>query len=359
MTSKITKRSTVRILDGPNFPKWDEFVFSHEHGTIYHTTSWMKVIKGSYGHTPVYIYTEDNNAKIMSVLPAFLVKGRITGSRLVSVPGAQSCNPLVYSNEDLHALLSFLRKMIEEGQADYLELRTDGTVRMPESFDPDTVDGYSTYALDIARPSEDVVKTFHKGQTQRSIRKALKSDLKIVKGTGTKDLKDFYRLYLGMRKDYGLLPQPYRFFLCLWEELFPKGEIDILSAEKNGIIVSSVLLLKFKDTVTYEYGASLPSAHKDRASHLLLWKAIEDGCAHGYHVFDFGRTSDDNASLSNFKSNWGTTKIALPYLYIPTVKSFGSFRQNSLPKQVMGLSLKYLPTPVCQIIGRILYRELL
>ncbi len=359
MTSAATANRLVRRLDERGFRKWDDFVSSHKHGTIYHTTSWMKVVKRSYGHTPVYIYTEDDNAEIISVLPAFLVKGRITGNRLVSVPGAQSCNPLLSNNDDLSTLISFFKEKIEKKEADYLELKTDGTVQILGSFDHDTVDGYSTYVLDITRSSEDILKTFNKGQTQRSIRKALKSDLKLVKGTSIKDLKDFYRLYLGMRKNYGLLPQPFRFFLYLWEELYSKGEIEILNAEKSGKVVSSVLLLKYKDTVTYEYGASLPSAHKDRASHLLLWKAIEDSCISGYRLFDFGRTSEENVSLGNFKSSWGTTKINLPYLYMPAVKSFGSFRQSSFPKRIMGLSLKYLPAPVCQTMGRILYREFL
>jgi lipid II:glycine glycyltransferase (peptidoglycan interpeptide bridge formation enzyme) len=350
--------SQITVLDSSKMDTWDNFVASHELGSIYHTSLWQETIKNTYGHQPVYITLVDDRGKIKAGLPIFVIKSKITSSRLSTAPCAQYCNPLVANQYEYDQLINFALHLMKRYNLKYYELKTS------ESFYPEitklgqVVNNYSTHLLDLDRPIETIKKSFHKSCIQRAIKKSDKFALKHKVASSLSDVKSFYRLFAIMRKKYGLLSQPYKFFSTMWTNLRNNNHIDILHAKYNGQIISSILLLKYKDTVTYEFGASIADMLYLRPNHFLLWEAIQRTKSQGYRKFDFGRTSADNKNLSVFKSRWGTTRKMLPYYYIPDIKGISSIRQKNVSKEMMYHTVKYLPYSLSQLIGNLLYRHL-
>ncbi|MFQ5628927.1 MAG: GNAT family N-acetyltransferase [bacterium] len=201
-----------------------------------------------------------------------------------------------------------------------------------------------------------IENSLHKTSIRGKLKKAEKNNLKITNGKSLDDARILYKQYLQMRKEYGLLSQPYQFFTTILEQI-PAQNFNILHAEYQGRKIASILLLTYKNTVTYEYGATLSEMKKYGASPYLLWQAIRQAKHDGFQKFDFGRTADDNTGLVRFKERWGTKREPLLYYYFPDFGSGAQIRKNGFSKRLMAYSMHHLPEPVCQFAGKMLYRS--
>ena len=346
---------SIRILKEQDWEKWDQFVLMHPRGSIYHTTAWMRVVQKTFKHEPLYIYLQENG-KIHACLPLFRIRSWITGERLNCLPAAAVCDPLADERE-LSKMMEYSQE--QSGSGDWVpwEIRTDERFALEIPFRSKQARNYVTHLLDLERPLEEIWKSFHPGQVVRSIRKALRSDISMVKGCDRRHVLEFYKLYLGMRKKNGLLPVPTSFFLNLWDEFSPRGEIEISLARHKSRIVAGVLLLKYRDVVKYEYGATNTAALKIRPNQLLLWQSIEKSHAGGYRWFDFGRTRLDNKGLLSFKDRWGTRRIPLVYHQAPNGTGVDSLREKRIVPWVMHTLMRNSPDAMCQWLGSLLYRH--
>lgn len=325
---------------------------------MYHTIAWRRLIEKTYGYQAHYLVLRQHNNEIRGGLPLFAVKTRLTGSRLVSLPGAQSCSPLVADQHGYEALLKTALELKDALGIEAIELKTDERFRFHQRSCGTALDGFSHYLLDLDDDLETLEQSFHKNCVRRAIKKAQRAGLELVTSTSTNALRQFYPLFLQMRKRHGLLPQPYIFFKTMWRCLAPHNRIELLNARYEGEIVSSMIVLKYKDTVTYEYGASREGMKNLSPSPFLIWEAIKRAKAEGFRHFDFGRTDDDNESLVQFKERWATRREALPYYFIPELGAVAQLRQGELPKRMMAYTMQYSPAPLCRLMGRVLYRFL-
>src|SRR5262249_12108266 len=64
---------------------WDRFVEQHPHATVAHLAAWGSVFEGAYRHQRVYLVAEDAG-EIAGVLPLVVIKSRVFGRRVVSMP---------------------------------------------------------------------------------------------------------------------------------------------------------------------------------------------------------------------------------------------------------------------------------
>lgn len=350
--------SQVTVLDKDKLSSWDNFIASHHSGTLYHTSSWRKVIEDVYGHRPCYLTLEDSNGNITAGLPLFIVRSELTGNRISTLPCAQYCDPLLSNQDEYKKFIDYVLRLMEKEKHKYYELKTSRLHGNKIKYIGKELENYSTYILDLSSPLESIRKSFHKSCVQRAIKKSERSGLNLVVARSADDIKPFYQLYLSMRKTQGLLPQPYKFFETMWEILSKDDHINIFYAEYKKRIISAVLLLKYKTTVIYEYGATISDSVRLHPSHFLLWKSIELAKSQGYKIFDFGRTADDNKSLSTFKSRWGTKREGLQYYYIPDLAGPSTLRNKSLVKGIMHYTIRSMPKSLCQVMGNAIYKHL-
>lgn len=348
----------IKVLEETELDEWDKFVLWHKNGSIYHTSWWQNIIRSTYGHNPLYIILKDESGNIVGGMPFFLVKGIFNSMRITSLPCAQTCNPLFVSQTDYDEILEYLNYLIREYRYKYAEIRTTTEIELVTKSYTTKTQNYSIYILDLDRPLDKVRQSFHKNSIQRPIEKANKSGLQLIEGDSEADLREFYNLYLAMRKSYGLLPQPFTFFYTMWRELHHRGHMDVWLAKYSGKVASSLLLLKFKERVTYEYGASIPDLLNTRPSHFLIWEAIKKAVMTGYKEFDFGRTSDDNLGLSEFKSRWGTKRKSLTYYLMYNGVAVRPARENNVARKIMSILVSKSPVSLCERAGQMLYKYL-
>ena len=337
---------------------WDSFVESHPRGSIYHTSNWGNVVNNAYGHQSQYFALFDKQGKIVAGLPVFTINSAISGKRYSSVPCGQTCTPLVQNFSQYHQLKQSILDSMRIHDIQSWELKTTAQFLLESGDKSSVCDEYGTYVLPLENNPSALFRRFHKSCIQRSIGKAKRIGLEVKRCRNRRDLKDFFRLYLSMRKKEGLLPQPRRFFDMLWDSMFPKGRIEVLYAVNKGRVISTILLLRFKDIVSYEYGATEYGMQNTGASPFLIWEAIRKAAKDNYRLFDFGRTGRNDSGLKNFKRRWGASLEPFVYYSVTLEGSVGALRQRNKARILMATMVHMLPLTACALAGRLVYRHL-
>ncbi len=306
-----------------NEKAWNEYVVGKEGGSFFHLFLWEKVIEQSFRFQPHYISSKDQKGKICGVLPLFLIKSRLTGKRLVSLPFSYICGPLADSKDTMESLIEGGLKIHEKTKSGYMEIKASREEEDLKNIGFQESKYYKTYILQLTNPEENW-RNLHKSSTQRSINKAKKEGVKILFSEEEKGLEEFYRLNLGTCRFHGIPPQPYKFLKNIGDILGKKGLAKLVLAKYQKKSVAGAIFFLFKDKVHYIYGASDQRYLFCRPNHLLLWETMLWAMKNGFRLFDLGRVSQDNVGLAEFKKRWGAKQKDLYYYYWPQIKGVGA-----------------------------------
>lgn len=287
---------------------WNEFLQNCNKATIYHTPEWKSVLENAFGYEPKYLFLVDDNGKVLGELPLFYVKSRLFGSHVSSLPFSHYCG---YIGEESYKN-AILEKAIQisGNKSKYLEIRS-----ALNDFRFREVGGFYTHLLELSMRIEDVWKKFDKGSVRWAIKKSEKLGVRVYTTRDLEDLREFYELNCLAKRRLGVPCHPWKFFKLLFD--FLHESVVLYLAKYQGETIGGVLMLCYKPTVLYGYGAADPKKLHLHPYHALLWAAIKDACSKGYQWFDFGRSSDVEIGLRAFKKRWGTSEIPLYYSYYP------------------------------------------
>ncbi len=343
----------IKILSEEKFNEWDDFVFNHRYGTIYHTSHWFSIIKNTYHLQPVVIVEYQNGIKCG--IPFFLHNSLLWSKRLISITNAQACNPLVNNINQLENLIGFILNFIKKENIYFAELRVTEDFEYNSPGLTNRRSEFSTYVLSLDQPYDQIKLNYHKNCIQRPLKKANSYNLKLIKGRDLNDMKIFYALYETMRRDKGLLPQPFSFYSNLWHFLSPKNLCEVFHASYKGQIISSVINLKYKDKYTYEYGSTNKLYIKYHPSHFLIDYSIKTAVSEDFKIFDLGRTENSNYGLIDFKRRWGGEKLEFHYYYLPPNMQKNVFFNKKIEKMA-SIFISHIPKSVYHQIGQFLYK---
>ena len=354
--------SELSVIDPVKDPSWDHFVMDHPNGQIYHLSGWKRHLANSFKHIrgKYYVLRDDPGGSILAGLPVYEVNSWLTGRRLVCSPFATHCDPLVTDPGQIGVFLEELIRLSNELKCGYIELKTLKTDTLINNQQFGVSRYYKYHYLNLDLPLDKLWSGFHRSCVRQRIQRAEKSDLQLKVGGTESDLKDFYRLLVMTRERRALPPQPYSFFKSLWDVFSPSKQSMLLLAQKDGVPVSALFLLLFKDSITAEYAASDKNFRDISPNHYLFWEAIKMAHEKGYKSFDFGRTSPQNTSLMDFKKRWGSQEVDLAHYYYPAHRAMAvSEKEESwkykMVKKVVSLDL---PAPVQKFLGAFLYQHM-
>lgn len=336
---------------------WDQMVLDTPGATIFHLAAWTRVLAETYGFRSLPLSLTDEHREVVGILPLSLVDSPFTGRRLVSLPCTNSAGPICRETERSTELVSAAVALAREEKCRYLEIRgqpESGMIDLPGLV---RLDYYGSFLLDLEPDHERLKESFEK-RARRGVAKARKSGVHVRFGTSLDDLRQFYRLNLMTRRKHGVPPQPLRFFDKLWTGLRSVGDVELVIAEVDGQAVAGIILLGFRETATYAYGASDPRYLRYSPNHALFDTAIAWAVEHGYRRFDFGRTAPDNRGLVEFKRQWGSHFVPLSYFYWPTPDGFVADSEAGARHRAFTALWRRLPLAVTAWLGPSLYRHL-
>ncbi len=147
--------------------------------------------------------------------------------------------------------------------------------------------------------------------------------------------------------------QPWRFFQLLGEELLKPGFGYILLAYKESECIAASIFLRWKNVLTYKFGASSFDGLIYRPNNLIMWAAIQWGCENGCSLLDFGRTEIENKGLRKFKNGFGAQEMPLVYSFL-SGKAIRAGKKRLY--NFMHYLIHHTPPWFCRAAGEAFYR---
>lgn len=347
---------TVYFIDPIHDSRWRELLDRHPDGSVFHSPAWLQALRNTYGYDCLALTTAAPSEPLSDGLVACRVQSWLTGARIVSLPFADHCEPLVDSISTLQVFINELRRQYTQPAWRYIELRP---INALEAL-PGTAQSLSQSAafcchrLDLSPSLEDLYRAFHKSCIQRKLERAAREGLVIEHGQSESLLLNLYRLLLITRRRHQLPPQPLAWFRNLMESF--GAALNIWVASKSGQPVAAILTLASRNTVVYKYGCSDAAFHPLGAMPALFWQAIQYAKERNATCFDFGRSDLNNPGLIAFKDHWGASRSTLHY-YRDVAAS--ATRASGISSSTFARHcVSTLPDFCLAAAGRLLYRHM-
>lgn len=338
------------IIDPTQYPNWDDLLMSTSGNSIFHSSSWARVLKETYGYEPRY-FTIIDQGRILALIPVMEVKSFLTGKRGVSLPFTDYCEPILDNGIKLQDLINSITEYGKKVGWRYVEFRGGNTLS-PFTFPSFT---YLRHTLNLSEKEDPIFSNF-RDSTKRNIKKAMKEGVKVKIDHSRESVEEFYGLNCMTRKQHGLPPQPFGFFEKIHDHIISKDLGMVVLASLNQENIASAIYFHFGREAFYKYGASDNKYQYFRANNLVMWEAIKWYSQNGYKAFCLGRTEPENQGLIQFKSGWGTTINKIKYYRYDLEK--GSFVSGS--SRVTGFHnrvLRRMPAPLLNKLGALLYKH--
>jgi CelD/BcsL family acetyltransferase involved in cellulose biosynthesis len=332
--------------------RWDDLVARHPRASAFHGRGWLEGLTRTYSFEPFVLTSTPNGKPLSDGIVLCRVSSWITGTRLVSLPFSDHCEPLLNDLGELLEFTTWLRAECDRQKWNYVELR-------PLKQIQDASDGlrasrsYCFHELDIRPSLDQIFQGLHKDSIQRRIRRAERDGLSYEVGRSKRLVDEFYRLLLITRRRHQLFPQPRNWFRNLFKCM--GDAIQIRLARKEGAPIAAILTLRHRSCVVYKYGCSDEKFHNLGGMPFLFWRLIEESKASDAERIDFGRSDLDNDGLITFKNRFGATRKLLTYYRYPHAEKK---RATNRDPRVLRQLFSILPDAVCTTAGGILYRHM-
>jgi hypothetical protein len=350
------KGAEISIVNPLSDRRWDELVARHPKASAFHQRSWLEALARTYGYEPVVFTTSSPTAGLENGLVFCRIKSWLTGSRLVSLPFSDHCEPICDSAEEMIALICGSQASFDFKHGEYLEVRptSEDFGRSGEAMGFRPVARYFLHLIDLRPDVDDLFRGLDKDSVQRRIKRAERAGLVESCGSSDELLRQFYGLLVITRIRHHLPPPPYTWFQNL---LHCQGKaLEIRIAYLDEIPIAAILTLRFRNTCYFKYGCSDARFNKFAATPWLLWNAIVAAKSNGAVEFDMGRTQADNAGLLTFKDHWVSRHKQLTYWKFPGTPPLGMAdgRTLKLAKRVFS----HMPQSLLVATGKLVYRHI-
>ncbi len=132
--------------------------------------------------------------------------------------------------------------------------------------------------------------------TKRDFRQSLRGPVAVRFATRD-DLPSFHDLYRATAARQHFTPWSLSYVQAIWDELRPKGQVEVLLADVEGTDVAGNMVSCFGDVITGRIVGFDPSRLEGRIrpNEALKWEVIQWGREHGYRWLDVGGVSREDA----------------------------------------------------------------
>jgi hypothetical protein len=334
---------------------WDERIASHPGASIFHTSSWARVLRDTYGYEQFY-FTNDQSRPPAAVAFCEIDSG-LTGRRGIALPFTDECALLPSADLTFKTLFEFAQGLGKERNWRSLEVR--GLPAFSEiGISEETASSLSFYGhlLDLSPGPEAIFKTLH-SSTQRAIRKAEKSPVKVEIASDEKAMAEYFALHCLTRRKHGVPPQPFSFFEQIQRQMIAAGKGFIALARLDDRAIAGAVFFRFGTAASYKYGASDAEFDAVRPNNIVMWKAIQHLCEQAAETLDFGRTSKYNEGLRRYKLNWGSQERTIHYMKW-NLRRETFVRESDHSSGWQNHFFRHCPIAVSRLVGRLLYRHI-
>lgn len=322
--------------------EWNDFVNTDNAASLYHLAAWDGIFRKTFGHTSFHIVVKHNNS-IQGVLPLTLIKSRLFGKYLVSMPFLNYGGVCTSNEQVAKMLIQEAISIARQEKVAYIELRQKRELNLDLPVKKSKV----TLILELKKNPDDLWAMLD-AKVRNQIRKAQKANLRLEIGSADQ-VKNFYEVFCVNMRDLGTPVYSMAFFENIAEDL--ENRVRIFSIFLGDKAVASGYTLGFKDSLEIPWASSIREYNKLCPNTLLYWEIIKYACKSGYKYFDFGRCSPDSGTY-NFKKQWGAEPKQLYWYYwLPNGEQMPELNPKN-PKYKLLIALwQRLPLCVANLVG--------
>jgi len=323
--------------------KWDEFIEEISAHTFLQSWEW-RLAQEMMGNKIFNLGIFDGD-KIIGVAFVYVIRAK-RGSFLFCPHG-----PLISKNweNSFSDLLKYLRELAKKEKVDFIRIspldkksddkialfRRLGFRKAPIHMHPEL-----SWLLDLQLSEEELLKNMKK-RTRYSINKAQKDGVEIISSTDSKDIEDFYKIYIETAKRQIFVPFSKDYVKKEFEIFNKQGKIMLFFAKYKGEIITTAMIIYSNGSGFYHHGASIRSRSSITSSEYLQWGAILEAKKRGLKLYNFWGISPEE----NKNHPWtGVTQFK---------KGFGGFPEEYVPTQDYPLTLKYWLNYMIETVRRI------
>lgn len=298
----------VREILPHEFDTWDEFVRQSGCGTLFHTSSWKKVIDTAYAPAHYLLVGCFDGPAIVGGCAA-LSRQRMGHSTAVTPLLTPYCGyvverPLGEKISDqssreasiLESTAAFMKQQFQYQKlinAPHLE-DARGLQRSGYELTP-----RFTYCINLKLPVDELWARLD-GSVRRQIKKAREADFEI---SNILEPAEGFRLYAQVFEKHGAkCPVDAELFNAVVTGESLHDFREVIAARRDGKLVSYIVLLRFDQTMYYALAATDPGELASGASSYLVWHVIETYANREWNTYDFVGANIE--SIARFKEGF-------------------------------------------------------
>jgi CelD/BcsL family acetyltransferase involved in cellulose biosynthesis len=349
---------TIDWLERSEADAGDAFVARHPAGSVYHTSAWRRVLEEAFPHMEgrFLVLRESGHGTLLAGIPLYAVRSRILGNRLVTIPFASFCDPLVRGRADFEEMLPVAERLREQVRGSHWELRVR---RMAETV---PVEAFSEsvpfrhHWIRLEGGEAAVWPRLSRTAVRRMVTRARNDGARVVRRDDPAALRIFHELVGRSRRRLGLPPMPESFFAAILKHLGP-GMSSLHLVTSGDAVVAASLSLRYGGGFVLEYSGEADGMRQSGASQLLYWEVLREACAAGCASFSLGRTSKGNSGLLAYKDHWTSEVEDLRVYTMPVAAGRESGGGGWSSNAVLRWVFRRAPDPVVRRLGSFCYRH--
>jgi FemAB-related protein (PEP-CTERM system-associated) len=318
---------------------WDAYVRSAADGTVAHRWPWLGIVEETYAHRTFPLAAVRDGA-LVGVLPLVLVRSRLFGRHLVSMPYLDAAGICCGGDRQAEVALLDAAQTLADDLGAPLQLRH----RELRPYDLPVSTHKVTMLVGLEGGEAAVwqrAKSNRRGQVRKAQRNGLAAEV------GGVDLVDalFSVLATNMR-DLGSPMHRRSFFRNIVLAL--GDDARVLQVTHDSHVVGAGLLLGHGDTMVLPFSSALRSTFSLGTNQVLYWEAARHAIASGYGVLDLGRSSPGSGTYEA-KREWAAKPVQLYW--------YGTQPTADEPSRDLQLGVriwKRLPVPVATAGGHLI-----
>ena len=214
--------NTIHWLSNDEHGEWDAFVTRHPRGLVYHLSAWKQLLETAFGHIRGrFLVLRNGDGQIQAGLPVYTVDSWLLGNRLVSVPFATMCDPLISTKEEFNLLWPAIEDASVKHRSQRIEIRIRHTNSdcLPASLTAST--RYKHHYLPLDKPTDELFRSFNKSNICRAVKKAKQEGVIVEERQDGQSLRVFHSFLVATRRKHSLPPMPFAFFHAMYRSLSP------------------------------------------------------------------------------------------------------------------------------------------
>ncbi len=321
---------------------------------LHPSVAWWDAIANGLRYETMVCIAVDEQKIAKACLPLMLVKSRIFGRFLVSLPYLNSAGVLVDEKDPagrnlVRLLMDRAVELADELDVKHLELRQECRFEHP-AFNYERTDKVH---MRLALPSsaEELLKSF-KSKLRSQVKKASEQPFEVRFG-GEDLLSEFYDVFAHNMRDLGTPVYSKDLFGQTLRSFSDRGrgsraEFCVVRLDHRPI--SGALLVHHAGRTEVPSASALREFNPTNVNMWMYWKLLDRAIEKGSNEFDFGRSTLGSGTYK-FKEQWGAKPHPAIWQYYVRKGNPSDMRPDS-PTKIRLVNLwKKLPLSLTRLLG--------